>query len=69
MHAGQFPLITCLESLCNDIPVQELDRPSSLQEAEAPRIHDDSLHMRAIRLSALPTSRLYPPGYIASTHL
>jgi hypothetical protein len=35
------------------------DRPSGLQEIQAPRFHD-SLHIQVVRLSALRTSRLYP---------
>ena len=38
-----------------------LDRPLGFQEAEAPRFYDNR-HMKVIRLSALRTGRLYPPG-------
>jgi len=35
---------------------------------EAPRVHDNR-HMKVVRLSALCTSCLYPPGNIPGTHL
>jgi hypothetical protein len=38
-----------------------------LQEVEAPRFLDNR-HMKVIRLSALRTGRLYPPGKIPGTH-
>jgi hypothetical protein len=37
------------------------------QETEAPRFHDNR-HMKVVRLSALRTSRLYPPGNIPGSH-
>jgi hypothetical protein len=37
------------------------------QEVEAPRFQD-SRHMKVLRLSALRTGRLYPPGSIPGTH-
>jgi hypothetical protein len=39
-----------------------------LQEAEAPKF-EDSQHMKVVRLSALSTGRLYPPGKIPGTHV
>jgi len=44
-----------------------LDRPWGFQEVEAPRFQD-SRHMKVVRLSALRTGRLYPPGNIPGTH-
>jgi hypothetical protein len=37
-----------------------LHRPLGFQEVEAPRFIDNR-HMKVVRLSALPTGRLYPP--------
>jgi hypothetical protein len=37
------------------------------QEVKAPRFQD-SRHMKAVRLSALRTGRLYPPGNIPGTY-
>ena len=45
-------------------PITGLGRPCGFQEVEAPRFQDN-LHMKVVRLSALRTGRLYPPG---STH-
>jgi hypothetical protein len=36
-------------------------RPVGFQEVEAPRFLDNQ-HMKVVRLSALSTGRLYPPG-------
>ena len=43
------------------IPLQGLDRPWGLQEVEAPGFQDNR-HLKAVRLSALRTGRLYPRG-------
>jgi len=40
-------------------PITGLDRPWRFQEAEAPRFQDNR-NMKAVRLSALRTGRLYP---------
>ena len=40
----------------------------SFQKAENPR-YLGSRHMKVVKLSALRTSRLYPPGNITGTHL
>ena len=40
-------------------PITGLDRPWGFQEVKAPRFQD-SRHMKAVRLSALRTARLYP---------
>jgi len=48
-------------------PIMSLDRPRGFQEVEAPR-HQDNRHMKVVRLSALHTGRLYPPGNIPGTH-
>jgi hypothetical protein len=42
-------------------------RPIGFQEVEAPRFLDN-WHVKVVRLSALRTSRLYPPGKISGTH-
>jgi hypothetical protein len=44
-----------------------LGRPLGLQEVEAPRFLDNR-HMKVVRLSALRTGRIYPPGKIPGTH-
>ena len=44
-------------------PITGLDRPWGFQEVEAPRFQDN-WHMKVVRLSALCTSRPYPPGNI-----
>jgi len=48
-------------------PITGLDRPRGIQGVEAPRFQD-SRHMKVVRLSALSTSRLYPPENIPGTH-
>jgi hypothetical protein len=40
-------------------PITGLDRPIGFQEVEAPRFQDNR-HMKAVRLPALRTGRLYP---------
>jgi hypothetical protein len=45
------------------IPLQAL----GFQEVEAPRFIDNR-HMKVVRLSALLTGRLYPPGNTPGTH-
>jgi len=40
-------------------PITGLDRPWGFQEVEAPRFQDNR-HMKAVRLSAVRTGRLYP---------
>jgi hypothetical protein len=49
-------------------PITGLDRPLGLEEVEAPRFLDNR-HMKVVRLSALRTGRVYPPGNIPGTHL
>jgi hypothetical protein len=44
-----------------------LDRPKGFQEFEA-HTFQDSRHMLVVKLSALRTGRLYPPGNIPGTH-
>jgi hypothetical protein len=48
-------------------PYTGLDRPVGFQGVEVPRFQD-SRHMKVVRLSALRTGRLYPPGNIPGTH-
>ena len=47
-------------------PITGLDRPLGFQVVEAPRLLDNR-HMKVVRLSALRTGRLYPPGDILGT--
>jgi len=47
---------------------QSLFRPIGFQKADDPR-YLGSRHMKVVKLSALRTSRLYPPGNITGTHL
>jgi len=42
-------------------PFTGLDRPIGFQEVETPRFQDN-WHMKVVRLSALCTGHLYPPG-------
>jgi len=44
-----------------------LDKPRGFEEVEALRFQN-SQHMKVVRLSALCTGRLYPPGNIPGTH-
>jgi hypothetical protein len=48
-------------------PITGLDRPLEFQKIEAPRFLDN-LHMKVVRLSALRTGHLYPPGNIPGIH-
>jgi hypothetical protein len=41
--------------------------PLGLQEVETPEFSDNR-HMNVVRLSALRTGRLYPPGKVPGTH-
>jgi hypothetical protein len=40
-------------------PIKGVEKPSGLQEFEAPRVQDNR-HMKMLSLSALRTGRLYP---------
>ena len=46
---------------------QSVFSPWGLQEVEAPRFHN-IWHIKAVRLSALRTGRLYSPGNFPGTH-
>jgi len=48
-------------------PITGLDRPWGFQEVEDPRFQEIR-HMKVVRLSALRTGRLYPPGNFPGTH-
>jgi len=48
-------------------PITGLDRPWGFQEVETPRFQD--IRHMVVRLSALRTGRLYPPGNIPGTHI
>ena len=48
-------------------PITGLKRPWGFQKFEAPRFQDNQ-HMKVVRLSALRTGSLYPPGNIPGTH-
>jgi hypothetical protein len=45
-----------------------LDRSRAFQEVEAPKFQDNR-HLKVVRLSAVCTGLLYPPGNIPGTHL
>jgi len=47
--------------------INQYYRPVSFREGEAGRFPDNR-HMKVVRLSALGTGRLYPPGNIPGTH-
>ena len=49
------------------IPITDLGRPRGFQEVEAPRFQDNQ-YVKVVRLSALRTSRLDPPGNIPGAH-
>jgi len=49
------------------IPITGLDRPWWFQEVEGLRLQDNR-HLKVVRLSAIRTGRLYPPGNIPGTH-
>jgi hypothetical protein len=48
-------------------PITGLDKPWGFQDVEV-NIFQDNRHMKVLRLSALRTGRLYPPGNIPGTH-
>ena len=48
-------------------PITGLDRPRGFQDVWAPRFQDNR-HMKVVRLLAVRTGRLYPPGNISGTH-
>jgi len=56
-----------LDNKSKSNPTTGLDRPRGFQEGEALRFQDNR-HMKVVRLLALRTGRLYPPGNILGTH-
>ena len=48
-------------------PLQAWIGPEGSRRLKAPTVHDNR-HMKMVRLSALSTGRLYPPGNIPGTH-
>jgi hypothetical protein len=48
-------------------PITGLEKPWSFQDVEAPRFPDNR-HIKLVRLSALRSGRLYPPGNIPGNH-
>jgi hypothetical protein len=48
-------------------PITGLDRPTGFQEVQVTRFLD-SRHLKVVRLSAIRTGRLYPPGNLPGTH-
>jgi hypothetical protein len=61
-----FSLLSVHEYVCkgNTVPLRSWTGPEG---SEAPR-YQDNQHMKVVRLSALCTSHLYPPGNIPGTH-
>jgi len=66
-HARIYSAWTYVSKKSKAIPITGLDRPRGFQEVGAPRFQDIQ-HMQVVRLSALRTGRLYPPGNIPGTH-
>jgi len=64
-YAESFFLIIMVKVKSN--PITGLYRLSGFQEVEASRFQDNR-HMNVVRLSALSTGCLYPPGNIPGTH-
>jgi hypothetical protein len=62
---GQTGVAPVSRIYCN--PIAGLDRPWVFQEVEAPRFQDN-WHMKVVRLWALRTGVLHPPGNIPGTH-
>jgi hypothetical protein len=62
----KFSFLECKKKRYSN-PITNLDRPLGFQEVEAHRFLDNR-HMKVVRLSALHTGRLYPPGNIPGTH-
>jgi hypothetical protein len=55
-----------LKYIYKAFPLRAFYRPLGFQEVEAPEFLD-SRHMKVVKLSALHTGRLYPPGRIPGT--
>jgi hypothetical protein len=49
------------------IPLQAWRSPGGSRSSRPPRFQDNQ-HMKVVRLSVLPTGRLYPPENIPVTH-
>ena len=69
-------LLYCVESNTDEYSIRgkkgkskavPLQAWTGFQEVEAPRFQDNR-HMKVVRLPALRTCRLYPPGSIPGTH-
>jgi hypothetical protein len=60
-------VLMCIKCRRKSNPTTGLDRTWGFQRVEASRFQDNR-HMKVVRLSALCTSRLYPPGIIPGTH-
>jgi hypothetical protein len=60
-HINYWSIRDIARKIKNKKVKQSLYRPWGLQEVEARRFHD-SQHMKVVRLSALGTGHIYPPG-------
>ena len=56
-----WPHLVCKVEVKVNNPIIGLNRPIGLLEFEAPRFQDNR-HMKVVRLSAVCTDHLYPPG-------
>jgi len=70
MHGPLNVKKTCIYVTCKRYryPITALERPREFQEVGAPRFQD-SRHTKVVRLSAVCTGRLNPPGNIPGTHI
>jgi hypothetical protein len=63
MKRAQINVSKLFFQICKSFPATGLDRPLGFQEVEAPEFLDNR-HMKAVKLSALSTGRLYPQEII-----